>query len=270
MPITEWQKPVVSIWWNVGYFRKKSHAILWHAVLTVWKTERRFMYRHWPGLPTMTVTSAIHTKRYSASWGKWTCLIPARRSFTEEWCLTSWAGTMTTIARTSLSWWTNKGSGNCLLHTTSAIHTHRAANGRTATNCHSTANKTISRWKICKRWVRTWVSGNTNRLSKRYRKPYRIGMKLPRIAGSNRNTPTLSEKACSCSASNCIPSKCRTLPTNKSRLSWRLCGMMTSTPSWNWRWKDISHRKRYWKSSSRIYPPPPSSLPPKSSKWRKC
>lgn len=69
-----------------------------------------------------------------------------------------------------------------------------AANGRTATNCHSTANKTISRWKICKRWVRTWVSGNTNRLSKRYRKPYRIGMRLPRIAGSNRNTPTLSEK----------------------------------------------------------------------------
>jgi glycosyltransferase involved in cell wall biosynthesis len=59
----------------------------------------------------------------------------------------------------------------------------------------------------------------TNRLSKRYRKPYRIGMRLPRIAGSSRNTPILSEKTCSCSASNCIPSKCRTLPTNKSRLS---------------------------------------------------
>ena len=30
------------------------------------------MYRHWPGLPTMTVTNAIHTKRYSVSCGKWT------------------------------------------------------------------------------------------------------------------------------------------------------------------------------------------------------
>ena len=38
----------------------------------------------------------------------------------------------------------NKGSGNRLLHTTSATHTHRAANGRTVTNCHSMANKTIS------------------------------------------------------------------------------------------------------------------------------
>lgn len=44
-----------------------------------------------------------------------------------------------------------QGSGNWPQHTTSATHTHRAANGRTATSCHSTANKTISRWKICKR-----------------------------------------------------------------------------------------------------------------------
>ena len=113
----------------------------------------------------------------------------------------------------------NKGSENCLLHTTSATHTHRAANGRTATNCHSTANKTISRWKICKRWERTWVSGNTNRLSKRYRKPYRTSLKQPRIAGSNRNTLILSEKICSCSVSNRIRSKCRILSTNKNRPS---------------------------------------------------
>lgn len=113
----------------------------------------------------------------------------------------------------------NKGSENCLLHTTSATHTHRAANGRTVTNCHSMANKTISRWKICKRWERTWVSGNTNRLSKRYRKPYRTSLKQPRIAGSNRNTLILSEKICSCSVSNRIRSKCRILSTNKNRPS---------------------------------------------------
>lgn len=114
----------------------------------------------------MTVTNAVHTKRSSVSCGRWTCPIRNKKNYTGVWCSTSWAGTMTTIARTSLSWWINKGSGNCLLHTTSATHTHRAANGRTVTNCHSMANKTISRWKICKKWERTWVSGNTNRLSK--------------------------------------------------------------------------------------------------------
>ena len=112
-----------------------------------------------------------------------------------------------------------QGKWKLLLHTTSATHTHRAANGRTVTNCHSMANKTISRWKICKKWERTWVSGNTNRLSKRYRKPYRTSLKQPRIAGSNRNTLILSEKICSCSVSNRIRSKCRILSTNKNRPS---------------------------------------------------
>lgn len=69
------------------------------------------------------------------------------------------------------------------------------------------------------KWERTWVSGNTNRLSKRYRKPYRTSLKQPRIAGSNRNTLILSEKICSCSVSNRIRSKCRILSTNKNRPS---------------------------------------------------
>lgn len=41
---------------------RKRIISLYDDVLTVWKTERRSMYRHWPGLPTMTVTNAIHTK----------------------------------------------------------------------------------------------------------------------------------------------------------------------------------------------------------------
>lgn len=66
----------------------------------------------------------------------------------------------------------------------------------------------------------------------RYRKPYRIGMRLPRIAGSSRNTP-IYRKNLLLFGKQLHTIQMPDIANEQEQAFMKAMRMMTSTPSWN-------------------------------------